>query len=98
MLEMRQKSVMSTRLNHFWVFRGHFGVPICNLVELEKIEKITFFTYGIFREFLATARKPEGQLFRGNKKVFFRCKIEKYLGTRWGPTIVNYAAHAPTLS
>ena len=35
-----------------------------------EIEKISFFTYGIFREFLAISRKPERQLFRGNKKYF----------------------------
>ena len=35
---------------------------------------------------------------RGNKKYFSGAKNEKYLGRRWGPTLVNYAAHAPTLS
>ena len=42
MLIMAKKNVMSTKINLFWVFRGHFGGPICNLVELEKIEKSLF--------------------------------------------------------
>ena len=46
MLEMRQKSVMSTRLNHFWVFRGHFGGSIWDVVELGEIEKLLFSPIG----------------------------------------------------
>ena len=81
--------------NIFW---GVFGTFPWRIRKIQKNNFFTIFHLWIFREFLATARKPEGQLFRGNKKIFFWCKIEKYLGTRWGPTIVNYAAHAPTLS
>ena len=60
--------------------------------------KITFFTYGIFREFLAISRQPERQLFRGNKKYFSGAKYVEYRLRNTGPTLANYAAHAPTLS
>ena len=63
-----------------------------------KKRKNHFFHLWIFRDFFAISRKPERQLFRGNKKYFSGAKNEKYLGRRWGPTLVNYAAHAPTLS
>ena len=84
MLAMRQKSVMSTRLNHFWFFRGHFGGSIWNLVELGKIAKIHFFHLWDFREFLAISRKPERQLFRGNEKIFFWCKIRGISASKHG--------------
>ena len=50
---------------------------------------------GIARD-LAEAR--EAIIPRKWKKYFPGAKNEKYLGRRWGPTLGNYAAHAPTLS
>ena len=84
MLIMAKKNVMSTKIKLFWVFRGHFGGPICNLVELENNAKNHFCHLWNFRDFFAISRKPERQLFRGNKKIFFWCKKREISGTKVG--------------
>ena len=59
--------------------------------------KSLFFTYG-FLEFLAISRRPEMQLIPGKENDFSGAKNEKNRRRKWGPTLANYAAHAPTLS
>ena len=51
--------------------------------------------FGIFSRSRGSQR---GNYSEEIKKYFSGAKNEKYLGRRWGPTLVNYAAHAPTLS
>ena len=82
----------------FLSFSGSFWGFHMELGGARENRKITFFTYGIFREFLAISRQPERQLFRGNKKYFSGAKYVEYRLRNTGPTLANYAAHAPTLS
>ena len=63
-----------------------------------KKRKNPFFTYGFFLEnsrYLAEA----GRAINSGKGGYFSwCKNERNRRRKWGPTLVNYAAHAPTLS
>ena len=63
-----------------------------------KIEKTTFFTYGIFGNFSRTRGSQRGNYSEEIKKYFPGAKNENYRGRRRDPTLAKNAAHASTLS